>query len=83
MAVYPKTFVPNNFIEQSDGRFKATIFATTHNLGTDFQVEKMLRLKDNGDWENMIASYKILANGDFEYFVDEQCVCKVYLVGDS
>lgn len=80
---YPKTFTTNNFLEQADGQFMATIYAATHGLGTDYQVEKMLRRTDDLDWENQVATYKILANGDFQYYVAEPCVCKVYLVGDA
>lgn len=81
-GVYPKSFTTNNFIPQPDGKFVATIFASTHNLGLNYHVTKMIRLDDDGNWRNMLATYRILANGDFEYYVDEPCVCKVYLVGE-
>lgn len=80
---YPKTFTSNNFIQQSDGKYKATITADTHGLGANYRVTKKLRYRGDSNWENMVASYKILANGDFEYYVDEPCTCKVYLVGDE
>lgn len=82
MAVYPKGFTTNNFIPQSDGRFMATIFATTHNLGTKYHVAKMIRRDDDMNWHNMLGVYRILENGDFEFYTDEPCVCKVYLVGE-
>lgn len=82
MAVYPKSFMTSNFVLQSDGRYMATIPASTHGLGTDYHVTKMIRRDDDMNWQNMIPTYRILANGDFEYYVDEPCVCKVYLVGE-
>lgn len=69
-SVYPKSFTVNNFILQSDG------------LGANCHVTKMIRRDDDMHWQNMIATYRILSNGDFEYYVDEPCVCKVYLVGE-
>ena len=80
--VYPKSFTVNNFILQDDGRYMATIPAATHGLGTNYHVDKMLRRDDDLNWQNMLAVYRILSNGDFEYYVDEPCVCKVYLVGE-
>lgn len=82
-ACYPKSFVANNFLLQEDGRYMATIPATTHNLGTNYHVAKMIKRDSDYNWQNQLATYRILANGDFEYYVDEPCVCKVYLVGES
>lgn len=82
MAVYPKSFIVSNFTLQDDGRYKATILASTHGLGTDYHVTKMIRRDADLNWQNMLAVYKILSNGDFEYYVDEPCICKVYLVGE-
>ena len=81
--VYPKTFTSSSFTLQEDGRYMATIPATTHGLGTDYRVTKTLRRNTDLEWENQLAVYKIRANGDFEYYSDEPCVCKVYLVGDE
>lgn len=82
-SVYPKSFTTNNFILQEDGRYKATIPATTHGLGTNYHVnKKIVRDEDGVTWHNQLAVYKILSNGDFEYYVDEPCVCKVYLEGE-
>lgn len=80
---FPKTFTTNSFIEQSDGQFKATIPASTHGLGINYRVTKMMRRNSNLDWENQVATFKILENGDFEYYVAEPCICKVLLVGDE
>lgn len=82
MAVYPKSFTTNNFLPQPDGRFMALIPATTHNLGTKYHVTKMIRRDDDMNWHNMVGVYRILENGDFEFYVDEPCVSKVYLVGE-
>lgn len=81
--VYPKSFTTNDFILQPDGQYKATIPESVHGLGVWYSVDKMIRRNDNMDWENQLATYKILANGDFEYYVAEPCVCRVYLVGDE
>ena len=43
----------------------------------------MMRRNSNLDWENQVATFKILENGDFEYYVAEPCICKVSLVGDE
>lgn len=83
MAVFPKSFTTNSFTLQDDGRYKATIFASTHGLGFDYRVTKVMRRDDDYNWHNMVASFVILDNGDFELYVDEPCICKVYLVGDE
>lgn len=80
---YPKTFTANSFILQDNGQYKATITADTHGLGTNYRVTKMTRRDDNSNWVNQLATYKILSNGDFEYYVAEPCICKVLLVGDE
>lgn len=82
MAVYPKSFMVSSFTLQSDGRYMASIPATTHGLGTDYHVTKTLRRDADMNWQNMIPTYRILTNGDLEYYVDEPCVCKIYLVGE-
>lgn len=81
-GVYPKSFTVNSFTRQDDGRYMATITAETHGLGTNYHVTKTLRRDADMNWQNMIPVYRILSNGDFEYYVDEPCVCKVYLVGE-
>lgn len=40
--VYPKSFIVNNFILQDDGMYKATLLATTHGLGINYHVTKMI-----------------------------------------
>lgn len=67
-SVYPKTLSTNSFLPQSDGLYKATIYAATHCLGTNYHLEKALRrIGDEDIWESMIAVYRILENGDFEF----------------
>lgn len=80
---YPKTFVKNDFIPTTDGQYKATIFATTHQLGIDYRVTRILRRDDSCIWHNQLPVYKILENGDFEFYVSEPCICKVLLIGDD
>ena len=41
--VYPKTLSTNSFLPQPNGPYKATIYATSHCLGTNYHVEKALR----------------------------------------
>lgn len=79
MTVYPKTFTEDDFVEQADGRFKATIPATTHNLGTNFHLEKCLRRDENLTLHSCVAVYSILTTGDFEFFVNTKGVYKLYL----
>ncbi len=81
-SVYPRSFTTNNFLPQSDGRFMASLPATTHGLGVNYHVAKMIRRDADNNWQNMIGTYRILTNGDFEFYVDEPCVCKIYLVGE-
>lgn len=81
-GTYSKSFVANNFLLQENGRYMALVPATTHKLGIDFHVVKMLRRDTNYNWENMVGNYKILPNGDLEVWTDEQCICKIYLVGE-
>ena len=83
MAAYYKTFLPNNFSPTDDGKYKAVIAASTHQLGTDYSVARAVRVNTNGEWENQLATYKILENGDFEYYVSDMCVCTVHLVQDE
>lgn len=83
MAVYPKSFTVSDFVLQDDGQYMASIPAATHGLGATYRVGKMHRRNDNRDWENQLATYKILADGTFEYYVSEPCVCRVYLEGDE
>lgn len=81
--VYPKTLSTNSFLPQPGGLYKATIYAATHCLGTNYHLEKALRrMDDEVNWESMIASYRILENGNFELYADEPCVCKIYLEGE-
>lgn len=81
-ARYPKTFTVNNFILQPDGRYMATILASTHGLGINYHVCKMLVRDVDKNWRNQLAVFRILGNGDFEYYVDEPCICKVILEGE-
>jgi hypothetical protein len=81
-SVYPKSFTTNSFLPQSDGRYMATIAASSHGLGVNYHVEKAIRRDTDLTWKNMIASYRILTNGDFEFYVDEPCICKIYLEGE-
>jgi len=82
-AVYPKSFMVTDFVLQEDGQYKATIAADVHAVGTTYRVGKLQRRNDNRDWENMLATYKILADGTFELYVSDPCVCRVYLEGND
>ena len=82
-SVYPKSFLKSNFVLQPDGRYKATLLASVHGLGTNYHVcKKIVRDEDGVTWHNQLAEYKILENGDLEYYADEPCVCKVFLEGE-
>lgn len=79
---YPKTFVAANFTLLSDGQYMATIPESVHQLGTNYRVTKNLRRDNDRNWQNMLPTYKILANGDFELYVAEPGIYKILLVGD-
>ena len=83
MAVYPKAFTDDDFTQLSDGRYMATLPATTHNLGTNFHVAKNIK-RDPADmsWHNVVPVFRILSNGDFEFYVNELGTYKIYLVGE-
>lgn len=82
MAVYPKTFTANDFSLQEDGRYMATVPAATHNLGTTFHNAKNLKRAEDMSYHNFVPVFRISTNGDFELYVDEPGVYKVYLVGE-
>lgn len=83
MAVYPKAFSDTDFEPQSDGRYMAMIPASVHNLGMNFHVAKNIK-RDPTDmsWHNVVPVFRILSNGDFEFYVNELGTYKVYLVGE-
>lgn len=83
MAAYPKTFTENDFTLQDDGRYMATLPATTHNLGTNYHVTKFIK-RDPSDmsYNNIVPVFRITSTGDFEFFVEEPGIYKVYLVGE-
>lgn len=83
MAAYPKSFTENDFTLQADGRYMATLPASTHNLGTNYHVVKNIK-RDPADmsWHNIVPVFRVLSNGDFEFYVTEPGVYKVYLVGE-
>lgn len=82
MAVYPKTFTEDDFSQQSDGRYMASLPAATHNLGTAFHVTKHIRRDTDMSWHNVIPVFRMLSNGDLEFYVDEPGIYKIYLVGE-
>lgn len=83
MAAYPKTFTANDFTQQADGRYMATLPATTHGLGTAYHITKHIK-RDPSDmtWHNIVPVFRVLTNGDFEFYVNETGVYKVYLQGE-
>lgn len=83
MAAYPKAFAASNFTQLDDGRFVATLLASTHGLGTVFSVTRVIRRRDADlVWENVIPNYEILPNGDFNLYTDEPGTYRIYLMGD-
>lgn len=57
MARYAKTFKVNDFILQSDGRYMATIYATTHGFDINYHVCKMLVRDEDMNWRNQLAVF--------------------------
>lgn len=80
--MYYKSFTSNDFILQSDGKYKAVILASTHGLDIYYRVSKIVRRDNNSNWENVITSYKILSNGDFVLYADEPGIYEITLVGE-
>lgn len=83
MSAYPKTFTEDDFTLQSDGRYMATLPASTHNLGTSFHATKFIK-RDESDlsYHNILPVFRVTSTGDFEFFVEEPGIYKVYLVGE-
>ncbi len=82
MASYPKTFTANNFIQQEDGRYMATILGTTHGLGIAFGVTRVQKRRTDMTWENVIPCYEVTQDGDFKLYVEETGIYRVYLSED-
>lgn len=82
MAAYPKTFFETDFTLQDDGRYMATLPAATHGLSTNYHVVKNIRRADDLTWHNVVPVFRMLTNGDFELYVDEPGIYKVYLEGE-
>lgn len=83
MAAYPKTFTDADFTLQSDGRYMASLSAATHGLGVNFHVTKNIKRDDSDmSWHNVVPVFRILSNGDFEFYVNELGTYKIYLVGE-
>lgn len=82
MASYPKTFTEDDFVLQDDGRYMTTLPAATHNLGTNFHVVKNIKRAEDLSYHNFIPVFRICTNGDFELYVNEPGIYKVYLVGE-
>lgn len=82
MASYPKTFTTNNFILQEDGRYKATIPGTTHGLGIAYGVTRVQKRREDMTWENVISCHEVMSNGDFNLYVNETGIYRVYLSED-
>lgn len=80
--MYYKSFTTNDFILQPDGRYRAVILASTHGLDIYYRVCKILKRDSDMSWKNIIMSYSILPNGDFELYVDEPGIFEVTLVGE-
>lgn len=74
-----KTFYENDFIDNGDGTFSATILASTHGMGLDYNCVRILKHKSGSDFYNVVASYKIAANGDFTLTVNEKATYRVGL----
>lgn len=83
MAAYPKAFSDEDFELQPDGRYMARLPASVHNLGTAFHVVKNIK-RDPSDmsWHNVVPVFRMLSNGDLEYYVNELGTYKIYLVGE-
>lgn len=82
MANVNKTFMIDDFIENSNGLYEATISATDHKFGTHFHMARALLKDVDNNWQNTITPYEILENGDFKIFVEEPAIYRVTIVQD-
>lgn len=82
MASYPKAFTTSAFTQLDDGRYVASITANVHGLGTIYSVTRVIRRREDLTWENVIPTYEILPNGDFNLYVDEPGTFRINLSGD-
>lgn len=74
-----KTINANEFIDNGDGTFSATILASTHGMALDYNCVRILKHKSGSEFSNVVASYKIAANGDFTLTVNETATYRVGL----
>ena len=74
-----KTFYARDFIDNGDGTHSVTILASTHGMGLDYNCVRILKHKSGSEFSNVVASYKIAANGDFTLTVNEPATYRVGL----
>lgn len=82
MANVNKTFLVENFVQNEDGLYEASILGTLHNYGTQFHMARALLRDSEGNWQNTITACEIFANGDFKIYVDEPGIYRVTIVQD-
>ena len=66
-----KALKTNDFIENSEGVWVATVLATTHGLGAGVTICKMQKLGSDGDYHNAMPVFSVDTNGNIEIYVDE------------
>ena len=82
MANLNKTFLVENFVQNADGLYEASILGTLHNFGTHFHMARALLRDENNTWHNTVTPYEISANGDLKIFVTEPGIYRVTIVQD-
>lgn len=85
MNTYATSINAESMEMDDDGTYFGTILATRHKLGENaFVVRAIRRNSSTGIQENVLCSYKTLANGDVRVYVDEPVSLRITLGrGDS
>lgn len=75
-----KTLTKNNFIENNEGIWVATVLATTHGLGAGVTICKMQKLGDDGEYHNAMSAFSVDTNGNIEIYVDEPAPYRITIL---
>lgn len=83
MAIKTATLAKGSFIRGDDGKYVATVLATTHQLGNAVHLTKVVHLNDDYTLENAICAYRVETNGDLKVIVDEPTTLRITIANDA
>ena len=84
MVSYAANFYESDFTDDAEtGKKKLTISAETLNMagGMDIRLSKLLR-NTNGQYENVIAAYKVDGDGNLHIYSDEAFIGRYVVCND-